>query len=80
MTETVDYMYEQVNLNFGDSADIDAISVFEKVYDLGILVSLIVEQSELYIKQKGIPFQTNSGLSQPEPFAIRLIFTHVWEQ
>jgi hypothetical protein len=53
-------MYGHVNLNFDDSEDIDPISVFEKVSDLGTLVSLIVEQSELYMKQKGIPFQTNA--------------------
>lgn len=37
-TETFDNMYGQVNLSFDDSADIDPISVFEKVSDLGTLV------------------------------------------
>jgi len=37
-----------VNLKTDDSADIDAVNVFEQVPDYVTLVSLIVEHSELY--------------------------------
>lgn len=45
---------DKVNLKLDDSADIDAVEVFEQASDFSTLVSLVVEQSELYMKQKGI--------------------------
>ncbi|XP_040264689.1 piggyBac transposable element-derived protein 4-like [Bufo bufo] len=60
ITNTTVYDYGQVNLKLDDSADIDAVEVFEQASDFSTLVSLVVEQSELYMKQKGIPFQTNA--------------------
>ncbi|CAH2321254.1 Hypothetical predicted protein [Pelobates cultripes] len=59
ITNTTEYDYGQVNLKLDDSADIDAVEVFEQASDFSTLVSLVVEQSELYMKEKGIPFQTN---------------------
>ena len=58
--DVVDYSYRQVHLKTDDSADIDAVDVFEQVSYFVTLVSLIVEQIELYMKQKGIPFHTNA--------------------
>lgn len=60
VTDTVDYRYGHVNLRVDEPADINALSVFEEVSDFGTLVSHIVEQSELYMKQKGIVFQTDA--------------------
>jgi hypothetical protein len=37
----------------------NAYEVFEKTCGFDELVALIVQQSELYTKQKGIPFQTD---------------------
>ena len=42
------------------NAEINAYKVFEKTCDFDSLVDLIVEQSELYMEQKGIPFQTDA--------------------
>lgn len=60
ITNTTEYDYGQVNLKLDDSAEIDALEVFERPSDFCTLDSLVVEQSELYMKQKGIPFQTNA--------------------
>jgi len=49
----------QVNLSSDDPEDVDPVTVFEQVTDFGNLLSLIRGQSELYMKQKGIPFATN---------------------
>ena len=57
--DIVKYNYGQVNLKLDDSEDVEPVTVFEQVSDFGNLLSLIVEQSELYMKQKGIPFATN---------------------
>ncbi|CAH2283292.1 Hypothetical predicted protein [Pelobates cultripes] len=59
ITNTSEYDYGRVNLKLDDCADIDAVEVFEQGSDFSTLVSLVAEQSELYMKQKGIPFQTN---------------------
>jgi len=57
--DTVEYKYGQVNLSYDDPEDVDPVTVFEQVTDFGNLLSLIRGQSELYMKQKGIPFATN---------------------
>jgi hypothetical protein len=58
-TEMKEYSYGKINLQFENTDDYDPLEVFEKVCNFKNLLSLIVQQSELYMKQNGIPFETD---------------------
>jgi hypothetical protein len=58
--ETTEYEYGTVNIDIDWSVEPNAYEVFEKTCGFDELVALIVQQSELYTKQKGIPFQTGA--------------------
>jgi hypothetical protein len=58
--ETIEYEYGTVNIDVDWSVEPNAYKVFEKTCGFDELVVLIVQQSELYTKQKGLPFQTDA--------------------
>ncbi|XP_046389259.1 piggyBac transposable element-derived protein 3-like [Ischnura elegans] len=56
----IDYEYGAVNLDVDLSLEPSAYDVFRKACGFDELVALIVQQSELYMKQKGISFHTTA--------------------
>jgi hypothetical protein len=58
--DTIEYEYGTVNIDVDWSVEPNAYEVFEKTCGFDELVTLIVQQSEIYTKQKGIPFKTDA--------------------
>ncbi|KAG8227763.1 hypothetical protein J437_LFUL005769 [Ladona fulva] len=52
------YPYGKVTLSLSKSKD--SFEIFEKTDNFNSLVELIIQQSILYMEQKGVPFTTNS--------------------
>nr|XP_033799977.1 piggyBac transposable element-derived protein 4-like [Geotrypetes seraphini] len=57
---TIEYEYGNVNIDVDCSVEPNAYEVFEKTCGFNDLAAHIVEQSNLYMKQKGVPFQTDA--------------------
>jgi hypothetical protein len=57
--DTIEYEYGTVNIGVDWSVESNAYEVLEETFCFYKLVALIVQQSEEYTKQMGIPFQTD---------------------